>query len=92
MFSDGKTMPFTQWISRIKNKFFANHDHFETEQLKMIFSTPEDTTGGFNFWSSGKDMTRIELGIIRRGFKNATEIVKDFYERYPGKPKPAWLD
>ena len=26
------------------------------------------------------------------GFRNATEIVKDFYEKYPDKPRPDWLE
>ena len=37
LFSDGKTMPVSQWVSRMKNKLFANADHFETEEIKMIY-------------------------------------------------------
>ena len=37
LFSDGKTMPVSQWITRMKNKLFANADHFETEELKMMY-------------------------------------------------------
>ena len=37
MFNDEKTMSIIQWINKIKNKLFVNIDHFEIEQLKMIY-------------------------------------------------------
>ena len=35
--SDGKTPTFENWKIQIEGKFTANHDHFPTEQTKMIY-------------------------------------------------------
>ena len=37
LFSDKKTMLVSQWINKMKNKLFANVDHFETKKIKMIY-------------------------------------------------------
>src|SRR6266516_2506008 len=37
-FSDGKTSPtFENWKIQIEGKLTANHDHYPTEQTKMIY-------------------------------------------------------
>jgi hypothetical protein len=44
VFTDGTTMKFSDWLSRMKNKFKVNQDHFPTEEIKLAYA--EGRIGG----------------------------------------------
>ena len=37
IFTDGKDLKFSDWLSRIKNKLRANEDHYPTKSIKLAY-------------------------------------------------------
>jgi Zinc knuckle len=85
--SDGKDPTFENWKIQVEGKFVVNHDHFETENAKMIYIFGR-TTG------DAQTHLRPKYGADEDAFKTAQEMIDFLANIYldPFKAKNARQD
>lgn len=67
--TDGKEPKFEDWLLKVKNKFRANADHYQTEELKMAYI--ESRTSG----DAAKHLApRFREGVVHQ-FQTSAEIL-----------------
>lgn len=73
--SDGKNPIFENWKIQIEGKFVVNHDHFVTEQAKMIYLFGR-TTG------DAQKALQTRYGTAKNPFQTSQDMIKHLSDIY----------
>jgi uncharacterized coiled-coil protein SlyX len=73
--SDGKTLTFENWKIQIEGKFTVNHDHFPSEQAKMVYLFGR-TTG------DAQKALQTRYGAAKNPFQTSQDMVKHLSDIY----------